>query len=160
MSQSDPPPGNPFAGGGYPGLPEPGPERDSAGLGMLAALVAALVAGTIHGVVAGQIEIEIGWAAFGVGFLSGFMAGKAGGSNPFLMAAAGVFSIGGVYFGQLLAFAIINSKDLYIPVTEMFLQHFDLVTDSWDESKSLVRLLFFALAAAGAAAGVHKGGAR
>lgn len=123
----------------------------------MAALAAALVGGLVHGVIAGEIEIEIGWAALAVGFFSGYAGSKAaGGPNPLLTVAAAVFSIGGVYLGQLIAFAMINSRELNIRVTEMFFQHSNLVSESWDSSRSLIRFLFFALAAAGAVAGARK----
>ncbi|MEU8524142.1 hypothetical protein AB0C77_00875 [Streptomyces sp. NPDC048629] len=158
MSLHVPPPGSPFPGG-YPGPPEP--ERDSAGLGILTALVVALIGGTVYGLVAGEIRYEIGWAAIGVGFLTGYSASKAtGGPNPFLTAVAAVFSIGGVYLGELIVAAVINSEELNIPVTELFLSHSELVTETWEQIfKDTWTLLFFALAAVGAVAGARKASA-
>ncbi|MFG2330474.1 hypothetical protein ACGFMM_12675 [Streptomyces sp. NPDC048604] len=163
MSQPVPPPGNPFADGAAP-APEPypappAPARSNLGLGIAAALVAALVAGIVYGVVAGEIEREIGWAAIGVGFLAGFAAGKVGGPNRILQAAAAVFSLGGVYLGQLVAIAMIAGKELKIGFTEMFFQNFDLLIEVWSESKDVMTFLFFVLAGVGAFAGVRKAGA-
>ncbi|MFG2330475.1 hypothetical protein ACGFMM_12680 [Streptomyces sp. NPDC048604] len=145
----------------FPHVPRPEPERDSAVLGILAAVIVALIGGVVYGVVGGTIHFEIGWAAFGVGFLTGYVAGKAGGANPVLQAAAAVFSIGGVYLGELVIAALISSQDLNIPLTEIFLSHSALVDETWDVIfRDMYTVLFFALAAAGAVAGVRKGGAR
>ncbi|HEY9374055.1 hypothetical protein [Streptomyces sp.] len=158
MSQPVPPPGNPFADGAYTGapVPPPAPPRNNVALGVLAALVAALVAGAIYGVVAGEIEREIGWAAIGVGFVTGLAAGKIGGANPALPFASAVFSLGGVYVGQLVGIAIIGGKELKIPFTEMFFQNFDLLVQAWNQTKDPMTLLFFVLAGVGAFAGARK----
>ncbi|MEU8524143.1 MULTISPECIES: hypothetical protein [Streptomyces] len=156
MSQPVPPPGNPFADGAYPAAPQPAPVRDNVALGVLAALVAALVGGIVYGVVAGSIEREIGWAAIGVGFLAGFAASKVGGPNRILAVAAAVFSLGAVYLGQLVGIAVIGSEELNVPFAEMFFQHFDLLTQAWNESKDPMTFLFFVLAGVGAFGGARK----
>ncbi|CAM5445186.1 hypothetical protein SBADM41S_02124 [Streptomyces badius] len=74
---------------------------------MAVALGAAIVAGILYGVIAGSIEREVGYAAVGVGFLVGFAASKVGGSNPAVIAASAVFSIGAVYLGQLIGISMI-----------------------------------------------------
>ncbi|MET9373086.1 hypothetical protein ACFYV5_16835 [Streptomyces sp. NPDC003035] len=160
MSQPVPPPGNPFADGAaptpYPAAPPPAPSRDNVGLGLVAALVAALVAGGVYGAIAGAVEREIGWAAIGVGFLVGFAAGKVGGGNPALPVVSAVLSLGAVYGGQLVAIAIIGGKELNVPATEMFFEHFDLLTQAWSEGKDFMTFLFFALAAFAAFSGSKK----
>ncbi|WP_418958619.1 hypothetical protein [Streptomyces tritici] len=161
MSQPVPPPGNPFADGAAPApAPYPAPPvpaRSHLGLGIAAALVAALVAGIVYGVIAGEIEREIGWAAIGVGFLAGFAAGKAGGGpNRILQVAAAVFSLGGVYLGQLVALALIAGKELKMPFMEVFFQNFDVLVQAWNEGKDIMTILFFVLAGVGAFAGVRK----
>ncbi|WP_406862601.1 hypothetical protein ABZO31_20120 [Streptomyces sp. HUAS MG47] len=163
MSQPVPPPGNPFAGGAAP-APEPypappAPVRANLGLGIAAALVAALVAGIVYGVVAGEIEMEIGWAAVAVGFLAGFAGGKVGGPNRILQVVAALFSVGGVYLGQLVGIAMIGGKELNIPFTEMFFQNFDVLVQAWNESKDLMTFVFFVFAAVAAFAGVRKAAA-
>ncbi|WP_418958618.1 hypothetical protein [Streptomyces tritici] len=145
----------------FPHLPDPEPERDSPALGLLAAVIVALIGGVVYGVFGGEFRIEIGWGAVGLGFLTGYLAGKAGGANPLLQAAAAVFSIGGVYLGELVIAAVINSQDLNISLTRMFLDHSALIEETWDLAfRDKYTVLFFALAAAGAVAGVRKGGAR
>ncbi|MFD8918003.1 hypothetical protein ACFV0Y_09300 [Streptomyces sp. NPDC059569] len=161
MSQSVPPPGNPFANGAVPPgpytpPPPPAPARDNLALGLVAALVAALVAGGVYGGIAGAIEREIGFAAIGVGFLTGFAAGKAGGSHPVLPVIGAVLSLGAVYLGQLLGIAIIVAKELNVSTTDVFLDNFGLLTEAWNEGKDVMTFLFFALAAFAAFSGAKK----
>ncbi|MFE7774225.1 hypothetical protein ACFU5O_10030 [Streptomyces sp. NPDC057445] len=161
MSQSVPPPGNPFADGATADaaapVPAPAPARNNLVLGLVAALVAALVAGGVYGGVAGGIEREIGWAAIGVGFLVGFAAAKLGGRNPVLPVVSAVFSLGAVYLGQLVAIAIFASKELNVSATEMFTDHFGLLTEAWNAGKDFMTFVFFALAAVAAFGGAKKG---
>ncbi|MEU8616781.1 hypothetical protein [Streptomyces sp. NPDC048623] len=160
MSQSVPPPGNPFAQGTepqpYPVAPPAPPARSNVGLGIVAAVVAALVAGGVYGAIAGGIEREIGWAAVGVGFLVGFAAGKAGGRNPALPVISAVLSLGAVYLGQLVALAIIGGKELHVSATTIFFDHFDVLTQAWKEDLDPLTFLFFALAAFAAFSGSKK----
>jgi hypothetical protein len=158
MSQSVPPPGNPFAGGPVPTpfTPPPAPARDNTALGLVAALVTALVAAAVYGGIAGAIEREIGWAAIGVGFLIGLVAGKVGGTNPLLSVAGGFLALGAVYLGQLIGIAVIVAKELDVSATEVFFDHFDLLTGAWSESKDFMTFLFFALAAFAAFSGARK----
>ncbi|PVE10050.1 hypothetical protein [Streptomyces scopuliridis] len=161
MSQSVPPPGNPFADGAVPPgpytpPPPPAPVRDNLALGLVTALVAALVAGGVYGGIAGAIEREIGWAAIGVGFLVGFAAGKVGGPNPVLPIASAVLSLGAVYLGQLLGIAISVAKELNVSATDVFLDNFGLLTEAWNEGKDIMTFLFFALAAFAAFSGAKK----
>ncbi|WP_406862600.1 hypothetical protein ABZO31_20115 [Streptomyces sp. HUAS MG47] len=145
----------------YPHPSEPAPEPDSALLGVLAAVIVALIGGVVYGVVGGTFHVEISWAAVALGFFTGYVSGKAGGANPVLQAAAAVFSIGGVYLGELVIAALITSQDLNIALTEVFLSHSGLVGETWDLLfRDKFTVLFFALGAAGAVAGVRKGGAR
>ncbi|MFE6100614.1 hypothetical protein ACFVQ4_11685 [Streptomyces laurentii] len=164
MSQSVPPPGNPFAQGAaepapMPPAPAAPPAPSRVGLGLVAAVVAALVAGGVYGGIAGAIEREIGWAAVGVGFLVGFAAGKAGGRNPVLPVVSAVLSLGAVYVGQLVALAIIGGKELGVSATTLFVDHFDVLTQAWKEDLGPLTFLFFALAAFAAFSGSKKAAA-
>ncbi|WP_411071445.1 hypothetical protein [Streptomyces sp. cmx-4-25] len=160
MSQSVPPSGNPFAEGAapqpYPAAPPPAPVRDNVGLGLLAAFVAALVAAAAYGGIAGAVEREIGWAAVGVGFLVGLAAGKVGGANPVLPVAGAVLALGAVYLGELILLAIIGGKELGVPATELFFDHFDVITAAWKEGLGPFTFLFFGLAAFAAFSGAKK----
>lgn len=161
MSQSVPPPGNPFAQGGaepapMPPAPPAPPAPSRVGLGLLAAVVAALVAGAVYGGIAGAIERQIGWSAVGVGFLVGFASGKVGGRNPVLPAVSAVLSLGAVYLGQLLALAIMGGKELGISATTLFTDHFGALTDAWKEDMDVLTFLFFALAAFASFSGSKK----
>ncbi|WP_326699371.1 hypothetical protein OG909_20040 [Streptomyces sp. NBC_01754] len=154
------PTGNPFAGqqpgqpaqpgqfgGGNPFAPAP-PVRNNLGLGLLAAVVATLVAAGAYGWIIGATERQIGYAAVGVGVLVGFAASKAGGRNPVLPAVGAVLALAGVYVGQLLGEAIIATKVAPIPVTvsEMFLDHFDILHEAWKADADVISFVFFAIA--------------
>ncbi|SBU98792.1 hypothetical protein YW5DRAFT_06017 [Streptomyces sp. Ncost-T6T-1] len=161
------PTGNPFAGqqpgqgapfgGGAPFAPAP-PARNNLLLGVAVALGAAIVAGILYGVIAGSIEREVGYAAIGVGFLVGFAASKVGGSNPAVIAASAVFSIGGVYLGQLIGISMILSDLAQIPFSEVVGDHFDTVTKAWSEEADFMTYVFFAIGAIGAVGGAKKAG--
>ncbi|MER6994606.1 hypothetical protein [Streptomyces sp. NPDC000410] len=159
MSQSVPPPGNPFAEGAAPApAPVPtAPARGNLALGVVVALVAALVAAGVYGGIAGSIEREIGWAAIGVGFLTGFAASKVGGRGPVLPVVSAVFSLGAVYLGQILALAIIAAEELNVSTTEMLFENFSLLTEAWNVGKEFMTFVFFALAAVAAFGGAKKG---
>ncbi|MFF3602637.1 hypothetical protein [Streptomyces sp. NPDC002463] len=160
MSQPVPPPGNPFADGAapqqYPVAPPSAPARDNLALGLVAALVAAIVAAVAYGGVSGAVGREIGWFAVGVGFLVGFAAGKTGGSNPVLPVAGGVLSLGAVYLGQLISLAVLGATALNVSATELFFDHFDLLTSAWKEDLDPITFLFFALAAFAGFSGARK----
>ncbi|MFJ2150339.1 hypothetical protein ACIOHB_16315 [Streptomyces microflavus] len=157
------PTGNPFGGqqpgpfGGAPFAPAP-PARNNLALGVLVALGAAVVAAVLYGVILGSIEREIGYAAVGVGFLVGFAAAKLGGANPVTIAAAAVFSIGAVYLGQLIGYAMVMSDVARVSFSEVFLDHFDAVTQVWKEDADFMRYLFLALGAVAAIGGAKKAG--
>ncbi|MYX02925.1 hypothetical protein GTY72_25400 [Streptomyces sp. SID8378] len=161
------PTGNPFAGqqpgqgapfgGGAPFAPAP-PARNNLLLGVAVALGAAIVAGILYGVIAGSIEREVGYAAVGVGFLVGFAASKVGGSNPAVIAASAVFSIGGVYLGQLIGISMILSDLAQIPFSEVVGDHFDTVTKAWSEEADFMTYLFLGLGAVAAVGGAKKAG--
>ncbi|WP_381794864.1 hypothetical protein [Streptomyces niveus] len=161
MSQSVPPPGNPFAGGpvppgpGNPFAPAP-PVRDNVGLGLAAAAGTAIAAAAIYGGIAGAIESEIGFAAIGVGFVIGLVAGKVGGRNPVLAVVSAVFALAAVYLGQIFGIAIIGAEELGLSVTEMLFDHFSLLTEAWNAGKEAMTFLFFALAAFAAFSGAKK----
>ncbi|WP_233435954.1 hypothetical protein [Streptomyces anulatus] len=164
------PTGNPFAGqqpgqsapfgGGAPFAPAPPapPARNNILVGVLVALGAAVVAGILYGVIAGSIEREVGYAAVGVGFLVGFAASKLGGSNPAVIAASAVFSIGAVYLGQLVGISMVLSDLAQIPFSEVVGDHFGTVTEAWSEEADFMTYLFLALAAAAAVGGAKKAG--
>ncbi|MER6639431.1 hypothetical protein ABT285_28290 [Streptomyces microflavus] len=157
------PTGNPFGGqqpgpfSGAPFAPAP-PARNNLALGVLVALGAAVVAAVLYGVILGSIEREIGYAAVGVGFLVGFAAAKLGGANPVTIAAAAVFSIGAVYLGQLIGYAMVMSDVARVSFSEVFLDHFDTVTQVWKEEADFMRYLFLALGAVAAIGGAKKAG--
>ncbi|MYW32768.1 hypothetical protein, partial [Streptomyces sp. SID2119] len=170
---SDQPPastGNPFGnpqgqpapfGGGAPFAPAPpaspaSPVRNGLALGVLVAFGAAIVASVLYGVLLGSIEREFGYAAIGVGFLIGFAAAKLGGANPVTIAAAAVFSVGAVYFGQLIGYAMVMADAAQVSFSEVFLDHFDTVTRVWKEDADFMRYVFIALGAVAAIGGARK----
>ncbi|MFJ5046863.1 hypothetical protein ACIQWZ_04400 [Streptomyces sp. NPDC098077] len=159
--------GNPFAGqqpgqsapfgGGAPFAPAP-PARNNILLGVLVALGAAVVAGILYGVIAGSIEREVGYAAVGVGFLVGFASSKVGGSNPAVIGAAAVFSIGAVYLGQLVGISMVLADLAQIPFSEVIGDHFGAVTEAWSQEADFMTYLFLALGAVAAVGGAKKAG--
>ncbi|MEU0103147.1 hypothetical protein [Streptomyces sp. NPDC006267] len=161
------PAGNPFAGqqpgqsapfsGGAPFSPAP-PARNNILLGVLVALGAAVVAGILYGVIAGSIEREVGYAAVGVGFLVGFAASKVGGSNPAIVGAAAVFSIGAVYLGQLVGISMVLADVAQIPFSEVVGDHFGTVTEAWSQEADFMTYLFLGLGAIAAVGGAKKAG--
>ncbi|UZI29257.1 hypothetical protein [Streptomyces sp. VB1] len=162
------PTGNPFAGqqpgqsapfgGGAPFAPAPPARNNNIMLGVLVALGAAVVAGILYGVIAGSIEREVGYAAVGVGFLVGFASSKVGGSNPAIIGAAAVFSIGAVYLGQLVGISMVLSDLAQIPFSEVIGDHFGTVTEAWSQEADFMTYLFLALGAAAAVGGAKKAG--
>ncbi|MFD8058016.1 hypothetical protein ACFXA0_25045 [Streptomyces cyaneofuscatus] len=162
--------GNPFGnpqgqpapfGGGAPFAPAPpaspaAPVRNGLALGVLVAFGAAIVASVLYGVLLGSIEREFGYAAIGVGFLIGFAAAKLGGANPVTIAAAAVFSVGAVYFGQLIGYAMVMADAAQVSFSEVFLDHFDTVTRVWKEDADFMRYVFIALGAVAAIGGARK----
>lgn len=162
--QPQAPTGNPFGnpqgrpapfGGGAPFAPAP-PVRNGLALGVLVALGAAIVASILYGVLLGSIEREFGYAAIGVGFLVGFAAGKLGGTNPVTIAASAVFSVGAVYFGQLIGYAMVMANVAHVPFSEVFFDHFDAVTRAWKEEADFMRYVFLGLGALAAVGGAKK----
>ncbi|MFJ9106881.1 hypothetical protein [Streptomyces sp. NPDC102283] len=159
--------GNPFAGrqpgqsapfgGGAPFAPAP-PARDNILLGVLVALGAAVVAGILYGVIAGSIEREFGYAAVGVGFLVGFASSKVGGSNPAVIGAAAVFSIGAVYLGQLVGISMVLADLAQIPFSEVIGDHFGTVTEAWSQKAGFMSYFSLALGAIAAVGGAKKAG--
>ncbi|MFD0040628.1 hypothetical protein ACOMD4_04320 [Streptomyces anulatus] len=162
------PTGNPFAGqqpgqsapfgGGAPFAPAPPARNNNIMLGVLVALGAAVVAGILYGVIAGSIEREVGYAAVGVGFLVGFASSKIGGSNPAVIGAAAVFSIGAVYLGQLVGISMVLSDLAQIPFSEVIGDHFGTVTEAWSQEADFMTYLFLALGAIAAVGGAKKAG--
>lgn len=176
MSQSVPPPGNPYANGPGGQVPPPGsgnpfaggpgnpfapappapPVRDALGLGLAAAAGTAIAAAAIYGGIAGAIESEISFAAIAVGFVIGWVAGKVGGRNPILGVVSAVLALAAVYLGQIFGIAIIGADEFGVPVTEMLFDNFSLLTDAWNASKDVMTFLFLALAAFAAFSGAKK----
>ncbi|MFB8102175.1 MULTISPECIES: hypothetical protein [unclassified Streptomyces] len=152
------PQGQPAPFGGAPFAPSPPapPARKGLAVGVLAALGAAIVASILYGVLLGSIEREIGYAAVAVGFLVGFAAAKLGGASPVTIAAAAVFSIGAVYFGQLIGYAMVMADVARVSFSEVFFDHFDAVTRVWKEEADFMRYLFIALGAIAAIGGAKK----
>ncbi|MFH8372972.1 hypothetical protein ACH4A7_05450 [Streptomyces cyaneofuscatus] len=152
------PQGQPAPFGGAPFAPAPAasPIRNGLALGVLVAFGAAIVASIVYGVLLGSIEREFGYAAIGVGFLVGFAAAKLGGSNPVTIAAAAVFSVGAIYFGQLIGYAMVMADAAQVSFSEVFLDHFDTVTRVWKEDADFMRYLFIALGAIAAIGGAKK----
>ncbi|MEU6390790.1 hypothetical protein [Streptomyces sp. NPDC046939] len=153
-AQSQPPqPAQPYAPFPQQGPPQPGfpmappaPARGNLGLGILAGFVTMLAAAGAYGGIIGGVEREIGYAAVGVGFLVGLVTGKVAGRNPAAPFAAVLMSLIGVYFGQLLGEAIIGAKQLPVTVTELFMDHFDLLNEAWKADADFLTFVFFAIA--------------
>lgn len=170
QAQPGAPTGNPFAGeqqpgqyggapfgGGAPFAPAP-PARNNLGLGILTALGAAILAAVLYGVIAGSIEREVGYAAVGVGFLVGFAASKVGGSNPAVIGASAVFSLGAVYLGQLVAMSMIAADASGLSFSTIFFDHFGDITKIWKEEADFMTYLFLALGPISAIGGARKAG--
>ncbi|MFJ4498686.1 hypothetical protein [Streptomyces sp. NPDC088864] len=171
MSQSVPPPnqpyggqpqgGNPFAGqqpgGPAPFAPVPPPARNNIGVGLVAAVGAGLVGAIVYGLILGNFEHEIGYLAVGVGFLVGFAARKSGGANPVMTVISALLSVGAVYLGQLLGIAVVFSDLANESVTSVLFDHFDVLTKAWNEGSDGKTYLFLALGALGAVGGARKG---
>ncbi|MFC9249567.1 hypothetical protein ACFT7S_37640 [Streptomyces sp. NPDC057136] len=157
------PTGNPFAGqqqpgqfgGGAPFAPAP-PARNNLGLGILTALGTAIVAAILYGVLAGAIEREVGYAAVGVGFLVGFAAAKVGGSNPAVIGASAVFSLGAVYLGQLVGMSMVLGDLSGLSFSEVFFDRFGDVTKIWKEEADFMTYLFLVLGPVAAIGGARK----
>ncbi|MGW0858191.1 hypothetical protein [Streptomyces sp. NPDC002690] len=150
-----PPTGNPFAPQqpgqpgqftGVPFAPITGPVRNNLALGLLASFGTALAVGAIYGGITGATEREFVYAAVVVGLLVGWVAGKTGGRNPVLPFTSVVFALGSVYFGQLLADAIMASKQLPVSVSAMFFQHFGVLQEIWKADTDFISVLFFGIA--------------
>ncbi|MCX5399192.1 hypothetical protein [Streptomyces sp. NBC_00102] len=139
-------PGQPGQFVGTPFAPVAAPVRNNLALGLLASFGTALAVGAIYGGITGSTEREFVYAAVVVGLLVGWVAGKVGGRNPLLPIAAVVFSLGSVYFGQLLADAIMASKQLPVSVSDMFFQHFGVLQDIWKEDTDFLSVVFFGIA--------------
>lgn len=143
--------------GGQPlGFPPPPATRGNPGLGVLAAFVMMLVAAGAYGGLIGGIEREIGYAAVGVGVLIGLVAGKVGGRSPLIPVVSVVFSLIGIYFGQLLGEAIIGAKQLPVTVTELFFDHFDLLNEAWKSDADFLTFVFFLIAAVASVGAARK----
>ncbi|MEV5601183.1 hypothetical protein AB0L33_07040 [Streptomyces sp. NPDC052299] len=149
-------PGAPFGGGPAPFTPAP-PARNNIALGLGAGVVAAVVGALVYGLILGNFEHEIGYLAIGVGFLVGFAASKLGGGNPAVTVVSVLLSIGAVYIGQLAGISIALSDLAHESATSIFFDHFGALTDAYSEAADFKTYLFLALGAVGAVAGAKKG---
>ncbi|MFE9536331.1 hypothetical protein [Streptomyces sp. NPDC006691] len=156
--QPEPQP-QPQPGYGYPAAPvAPAPVRGSGNLvgGALAGFAAAVVTGLAYGLITGAIERQFGYAAFGIGFAVALAAFKAGGRSFWLFTISAPLAVAATFFGQLLAVAMIATKDTPESVTDLFLSHFGWLTDAWTHDLSILRYAFLALAVVGAWAGASR----
>jgi hypothetical protein len=158
MSQSVPPPGNPFSEGAAPqtGNPfadgavpsgPPAPVRANIAGGVVAAVIAALVSAALYGWIIGLSDHEIGYAAVGVGLLVGFAAGKVGGSHVVLPVLSAVLSLGAVYLGQIFGLAMLIGKQAKISSTDIIVNHFSELTSAWNDEVDAMSFLFLAIGA-------------
>ncbi|MFG3284590.1 hypothetical protein [Streptomyces sp. NPDC048111] len=156
---SAPRPSEPQPDFGYPAAPvAPAPVRAPGNLvgGALAGFAAAVVTGLVYGLITGAIERQFGYAAFGIGFAVAIAAFKAGGRSFWLFVISAPLAVAATFFGQLLAVAMIETKDTPESVTDLFLSHFGLLTDAWSYDQSILRYAFLALAVVGAWAGASR----
>ncbi|MET8295436.1 hypothetical protein [Streptomyces sp. NPDC005180] len=85
----------------------PAPARKgNIGLGIVAAVVAGLIAAAAYGGIMYSLDRERPFGAIAIGLLVGFAAKKIGGRNAVMAAVAGLVSIGAVYLGKMLLFAL------------------------------------------------------
>ncbi|MFG2576879.1 hypothetical protein [Streptomyces sp. NPDC048481] len=142
-----------------PFMPAAPPARGNVALGLLVAVAVALVMAGVYGAIVGATEYEIGYAAVGVGFLIGFAAGRIGGANPALPVLSAVLSLGAVYLGQLIGIAMIGADELNVSATSLFTEHFDVLTEGWNETADPMTFLFLAIGAFAAFSGAKKAAA-
>ncbi|MGW2561033.1 hypothetical protein ACWCXB_17650 [Streptomyces sp. NPDC001514] len=158
MSQSVPPPGNPFADGAAPAAPAPAPARSgNVALGIVAGVLAALVgAGVYGGLMRAMAKedgsySEIGFVALGVGALVGFALGKVGGRNPLLPILGVPLALAGVFLGQLFGYALMISwwstaSGDAVTVVELLTAHIGDLVKAWKEEADFMSVVFFAIA--------------
>jgi hypothetical protein len=70
-----------------------------------------------------------------------------------------VLSLGAVYLGQLIGIAVLGAELAGISFTEMFIDHFDLITEGWKETADAMTFLFLAIGAFVAFSGAKKAAA-
>ncbi|EFG65181.1 conserved hypothetical protein [Streptomyces sp. SPB074] len=128
--------------------------------GVVAALVAAFVAAGLYGGLIGLVERQIWYGAVGVGLLVGLAAGRVGGRSPVLPVVAALFTLGGVYGGQLLGEAVVGAKQLPVSAWELLTDHLGLVREAWSADAGLLTAVFFVIAAAAAFSATKKGATR
>ncbi|GAA2440264.1 hypothetical protein ACFPFX_06700 [Streptomyces mauvecolor] len=154
-----PQPSEPQPDFGYPAAPvAPAPVRKPGNLvgGALAGFATAVVTGLAYGLITGSIERQFGYAAFGIGFAVALATFKVGGRSFLLFVISAPLAVAATFFGQLLAVAMIETKDTTESVTDLFLSHFGLLTDAWGNDQSILRYGFLALAVVGAWAGASR----
>ncbi|MFD0382956.1 hypothetical protein ACFQ2B_13040 [Streptomyces stramineus] len=116
-------------------------------LGVVAMLVAA---GVYGGILKASDGAQIGYLAVGVGALIGAALGKVGGRNPVLPVIGAALGLLGVYLGQIFGIGLAFSDGAGIPLTEVYFDHFDLVSKAWKEFLEPIDALFYILGGAGA----------
>ncbi|MEV7522875.1 hypothetical protein [Streptomyces sp. NPDC091371] len=128
------------------------------GLGIAAAAVTALAAGAAYGGLMGAIEYQIGYAAAAVGLLVGLVAVRLGGRNPILPVISALLTLGGVYFGYLLAAAIYVSKHEAIPIAELFTSELANLNQYYIDNFDPISVLFYGFGAYAAFQTARKAG--
>lgn len=159
MSQSVPPPGNPFADGAeptpYPA--PPAPARNNLALGLAAGLVAAVVGALAFGGIMRAMAKEdgsytqLGILALVVGALVGFALGKIGGGNPILPLAGVPLALFAVFAGQLFGYALMISwwgelNGQTFAVSEILTSGLPDLVKAWKEELGFMDVLFFGIA--------------
>ncbi|MGP3999249.1 hypothetical protein [Streptomyces sp. 8N706] len=158
--QQPPQPGNPYGRqqpGGQPpqqpygdqgGFPPPAPSRQgNVGLAIGAGAVAMLVGAGVYGAILKASDgAQIGYLAIGVGALIGAALGKLGGRNPALPVVGIVLGLLGVYFGQILGYALAVSDLGDVSVVEALTKHLDIISEAWKEELEPIDALFYGLA--------------
>ncbi|MBB5121598.1 hypothetical protein AF335_22770 [Streptomyces eurocidicus] len=153
-AQPQPPYGAPQAPygapGGYP--PPPAPvRRGNPGLAVILAVVAMLVgAGVYGGILKATDGAQIGYMAVVTGALIGLALGKVGGRAPALPAVGAVLGAAGVYLGQVFGISLALSDGGNISLTDVLVDHFDVVNRAWKEMLKPIDALFYFLGGAGA----------
>ncbi|MCQ8773297.1 hypothetical protein [Streptomyces telluris] len=146
--QQPPPPYGPP--GGFPPPPPP-VRRGNPGLALVLGFVAMLVGAAVYGgILKASDGGQIGYLAVGTGALIGAALGKVGGRNPALPVVGVLLGLLGVYLGQIFGIALELSDVFRVPVTEILFEHFDSLSEAWQEYLEPIDALFFILGGAGA----------
>ncbi|MGW4382366.1 hypothetical protein [Kitasatospora sp. NPDC004531] len=138
-------------GAGAPGL-VPGVPLAGANAGpknvpgaIIAGLGVALVAGLLYGFVVKAIEHEFSWLVIGIAAAVGVTVGKIGGKHPVLPVAGALFSVFGLFFGELFGIALIVHEVAGVEITAVFTERFNLLMDAWKATFDVMSVLFIAI---------------